>query len=194
MGTYQRLKSMWKKLGIKGEIRNYSSKPLWVLETGSGKTVAHLLPPMTKTPTNIDADAFKRVDGKPISGHKHWWKILDISTVEIFDSRNDLKVSVIKKIKIDESSDEFGKEPVIYDNSKNWGLPLKLVTDVKRNKKKRITKYYVTEVGWLTPDQALEMTCAGEIVNARPVFPSTGRPYIRTRRDRELFNNLEVKG
>lgn len=38
------------------------------------------------------------------------------------------------------------------------------------------------------------MTCSGEIDNARAVFPANGNAYIRTRRDRELFNNLEVKG
>ncbi len=26
------------------------------------------------------------------------------------------------------------------------------------------------------------------------VFPSSGRPYIRTRRDKQIFNNIEVMG
>jgi len=66
--TMQDLKRIWKKLGIKGQVKNYSSKPIWVIENDSGKPVAHLLPPMTKSPNGIDADGFRRVDGKPIQG------------------------------------------------------------------------------------------------------------------------------
>ena len=39
-------------------------------------------------------------------------------------------------------------------------------------------------------EQALKMTYRHEIDNARPVFPVSGRPYIRTRKDKEFFNNL----
>jgi hypothetical protein len=68
------------------------------------------------------------------------------------------------------------------------------VTEVKRDKKKRITAYYVTGAGWIDKHAALEMVCNGEIDNGRPVFPGSGDPYIRTRRDEELFNNLSVLG
>ena len=81
----QNLKRIWKKLGVKGQVKNYSSKPIWVLETDSGKSIAHLLPPMTKSPNGVDADAFRRVDDKPIQGHKSWWKFYGFSMVEVFD-------------------------------------------------------------------------------------------------------------
>ena len=71
---------------------------------------------------------------------------------------------------------------------------MQLVYDVRRNRRKRITKYHVTGIGWVDPSRALLMTCRGEIDNARPVFPNGSKAYIRTRRDRQLFNNLEVKG
>ncbi|MEW6058011.1 MAG: DUF3892 domain-containing protein [Bdellovibrionota bacterium] len=190
---YQGLKSIWKKLGLKGRVKNYSSKPIWVVETESGKAIAHLLPPMTKSPPNIDADGFRRVDGKPVQGHKLWWKIYDGSTLEVFDDGTDLKTSVIRKRAVDDT--EFdSKGVIIYDRSEKWAVSVKLVTDVRRNRKRRITKYYVTGDGWISPEQALSLVCQGEIDNARPVFPGTGKPYVRTRRDRELFNNLEVKG
>jgi hypothetical protein len=192
MDAYQTLKRLWKKLGIKGHIVNYFSKPLWVVEGNDGVVTAHILPPMTKSPQNIDVDGFRRVDGKPIDGHKNWWKIYDGSTMEIFDGGDGIKTSKSKRTPVTDS--EFTREKIIYDKSEKWPVPVKLIDDVRRNKKKRITKYHVTEVGWIKPEQALSMTCNGEIDNARPVFPSTGKPYIRTRRDREIFNNLEVKG
>lgn len=191
MNTYQTLKTLWKKLGIKGHIINYSSKPLWVIEGEHGKATAYLLPPMTRSPQDIDIDGFRRIDDKPIGGHISWWKIYD-STIEIFDEGDGIKTS--KTIRRSVTDKEFTSDKVIYKKSKEWAEPIKLIDDVQRNKKRRITKYHVTETGWIEPDIALRMTCSGEIANARPVFPASGKPYIRTRRDREIFNNLEVKG
>ena len=189
----QRLKRVWKKLGIKGQIKNYSSKSIWVLETDSGKPMAHLLQSFSKSPNKVDADAFRRVDDKPIQNHKSWWKFYDFSTVEIFDNGNDIKTSVVTMIAVEDQ--EFsGTNKTTSDQSNNWGDPLQLVDNVRRNKKKRITEYHVTGLGWVGKLKALTMTCHGEIDNARPVFPKDGSPYIRTNRDMEIFNNLNVKG
>ncbi len=84
MALYQELKKICKLLGLKGHVKNFSSKSIWVLETDSGSAIAHLLKPMFKSPPSVDADAYKREDGKPIEGHKSWWKIYD-SNAEIFD-------------------------------------------------------------------------------------------------------------
>jgi len=188
MGTYESLKKIWKKLGVKGQVKNFSSVELWVIEGRNGP-VARRLPPGYKTPPKVDTDAFKRVDSIPIEGHKNWWKIYDVSTAEIFDDKKSLRVSAITKLAVEER--HFGK-PTYRDES--WGSPIQLITNVKRNKKKRVTGYFVTRVGWVDVQQALKMTCHHEIDNARPVFPKQGDPYIRTRRDPELFNNISVKG
>lgn len=137
----------------------------------------------------MDTDAFKRVDGVAIEGHKNWWKFYDISTVEICDSKQSLRVSAITKTAVKE--DHFG-EPA-YQNE-IWGFPIQLITDVKRDRKRRVIDYYVTNVGWVGLAQALKMTCYHEIDNARPVFPKQGMPYIRTRRDANLFNNISMRG
>lgn len=190
MGFYGSLKATWKKLGIKGQVKNFSSKKLWVIENDSaGKPVARWLEPGFKTPIEIDVDAFKRADKGAIEGHKEWWKIYDFSTAEIFDKGNSLRVAAITKTAVSEN--HFG-EP-IYKNE-SWGLPIQLVLDVKRDKKKRIEAYQVSNVGWVDFETALKMTCYHEIDNARPVFPASDEPYIRTRRDKELFNNLSNKG
>ena len=68
---------------------------MWVLETDTipGKAVAHILSPGMKSPPQVDADAFRRVDDKPIEGHGSWWKFYDVSTAEIFDKGSDVEVS-----------------------------------------------------------------------------------------------------
>lgn len=88
------------------------------------------------------------------------------------------------------NENHFGKPQY---KPESWGTPIKLVIDVRREKK-RIVAYCVTNVGWIEFDQTLKMTCQHEIDNARPVFPVSGRPYIRTRKDKEFFNNLSGKG
>lgn len=61
---------------------------------------------MTNSPNGVDVDAFRRFDGKPIRGHKSWWKFYDFSTVEIFDKGDDLRTSVVSQTPVSEV--EFG--------------------------------------------------------------------------------------
>jgi hypothetical protein len=188
MGAYDSLKAIWKKLGVNGQIKNFSSTELWVLETDSG-IVAKRLPSGYKTPATVDVDAFKRVDGSAIEGHKNWWKIYDFSTVEIFGSNKSLAISAVTKTAVEE--DHFGRP--IYKNE-IWGSKIQLISDVRRDQKKRIVEYYVTSGGWIDSELAFRMTCNHEIDNARPVFPKSGEPYIRTRRDPQVFNNISSNG
>jgi hypothetical protein len=188
-GSYDSLKAVWKKLGFKGQVKNFSSKRLWVIENDAvGKPIARWLDPGFKTPINIDVDAFKRVDKKAIDGHKSWWKIYDFSTAEIFDKGASLRVSAITKTAVAEK--HFG-EPVY--KAESWGSPIQLVLDVKRDKKKNVLAFQLSIDDWVGFEETLKMTCHHKIDNARPVFPLAGRPYIRTRRDRELLNNLSAK-
>jgi hypothetical protein len=189
MALYKFLKSIWKKLGVKGQVKNFSSVELWTLDTESGLPVAHRLPPGYKSPISIDIDAFKRIDGLAIESHDNWWKFYDFSTPEIYDQGKSISVSTVSKTAVDES--HFGK--VTYLN-KVKGSRIQVVTDVKRDKNEKITAYFVTELGWVSLQKALELTCRHKIDNARPVFPKNGTPYIRTRRDPELYNNLSAKG
>jgi hypothetical protein len=190
MDIYDSLKAIWKKLGIKGQVKNFSSKKLWVLETDSGRPVARCLEPGFKTPNEVDVDAFKRVDTVAIERHKSWWKFYDFSTVEVSDKGESVRVSAISKTAVDEH--HFGENPVYKNES--WGSPIRVVLDVRRDRKNRIVAYRVSDMGWIDFNEALKMTCHHEIDNARPVFPASGRPYLRTRRDKELFNNLSTKG
>ena len=191
MNTYDSLKQLWKKFGIKGSVKNYSDINLWVLETDTtGTPIARILPPGYKTPMGIDCDAFKRKDGKAIQGHKSWWKFYDFSTVEVYSDRRGLRVSVISKAAVPEI--HFGKD-VKFINEK-WGQPLTLILDVKKGQAHRIESYYVSGHGWMDFEATLLMTCRHEIDNARPVFPSKGNPYIRSKRDKIVLNNFSKKG
>jgi hypothetical protein len=146
---------MWKKLGVNGQVLNYSTKTLWVLETDTGKARAYKLPGGYRTLPTIDFDAFKRVDGVSIEGHKNWWKFYDFSNVEIFDgNKNKLKISVISKAAVHE---EHFQELKYLDVV--TGRPLQVIVDVKRGKNKKIISYFVTELGWLDFDKTLELTC-----------------------------------
>ena len=189
MALYDSLKKIWKKLGLKGQVKNFSSVELWVVNTDKG-TVARKLRPGFRTPPKMDIDGFKRVDELPIAGHKNWWKIYDGSIAEISDGKNSLKISVIAMTKVNDM--EFGDQ--LKYNDEPWGEPIRLIEDVRRNGKKRVVAYQVTGLGWIKAKKALELVCYHEIDNARPVFPKDGAPYIRTRRDPKLFNNISVKG
>jgi hypothetical protein len=188
MALFDSLKKIWKKLGLKGQVKNFSTIELWVVNTESGTTARKLLPGF-RTPPKIDIDGFKRVDGVSISGHKGWWKIYDGSIAEISDGSKSLSISVIAKTAV--SEEEFGKPKYVNEP---WGEQIRLIEDVRRNKQKRIIAYRVTGLGWVNAEEALRLTCHHEIANARPVFPRVGTPYIRTRRDLKLFNNISVKG
>lgn len=191
MLNFQKLKKVWKKLSINGSVKNYSKVDLWVLETDtSGKPIARILSPGFKTPKGIDCDAFKRVDGKSIQGHKYWWKFYDFSTVEVFSNEKGLKVSVISKSAVPENHFNDMKPKYIQ---KRWGDPLTLILDVEKNKKGKIESFYISGYGWLKFDRAFEMVCHHKIDNARPVFPKNRKPYIRSKRDKSIINNFSKK-
>jgi len=190
VSLYSELKAIWKKLGIKGQVKNYSSVELWVVETDTqGKPIARILPPRHKTPKEVDVDGFKRVDGKAIQGHKNWWKFYDFSTVDISADKRGLKISVISMTAVKEG--HFGKVAYIYER---WGTPLVVIIDVKRDSNQKIISYYVSGHGWLDFETTFKMTCYHEIDNARPVFPKGGKPHIRSKRDKYLLNNFDKKG
>jgi len=190
VSLYSSLKAILKKLRINGQVKNYSDVELWVVENDtSGGPFARKLLPGYKTSPEIDVDGFKRVDGKPIQRHKAWWKFYDFSTVDVYSDKRGLRLSVIKKAPV--SEEEFGE--VRYLNEK-WGVLLTVIIDIKRDKKKKIIAYYVSGHGWLDFETTFSMTCHHEIDNARPVFPRNRTPYIRTKRDKSIINNFEIKG
>jgi hypothetical protein len=91
---------------------------------------------MSKTPADVDADGIRRVDDKPINGHKSWWKLYDYTTMEVFDDGAGLKISANRKTPVTDS--EFTGGKITYDRSSKWGVQIKLITDVSRNKKKMV--------------------------------------------------------
>ncbi|MEY4066387.1 MAG: hypothetical protein RIR26_2595 [Pseudomonadota bacterium] len=96
-------------------------------------------------------------------------------------------MSLASKIKNTTVNENHLGKPLYKPES--WCTPIKLFIDVRREKK-RIVAYCATNVGWIEFDKALKMTCQHEIDNARPVFPVSVRPYIRTWKDKEFQQSL----
>jgi hypothetical protein len=105
----------------KGQVKNHSSKTLWVVENDSGPAVAHKLAPKKKSPSGTDADGFKAVDGTPVDGHRSWVKIIDLSTADVADKSDGTLARGCYLCK-DVQENEFG--PVRYDSAEGWGEPL----------------------------------------------------------------------
>lgn len=68
----------------------------------------------------------------------------------------------------------------------------KTILRVKKGKKGTITHYDVEGLGWLSKSEALAFTRAGEI-DAVVATSKAGRPFLRTRPDVTVVNNLENK-
>lgn len=104
----------------KGQVKNQSSRPLWVVEDDSGSMVAHKLAPGYQSPSDIDADGFMAADGTPVNGHQTWIKIIDLATATVEDDGSQLKQGCLLCTNVD--MDEFGD--VSFDASVDWGDPL----------------------------------------------------------------------
>jgi hypothetical protein len=105
-----------------GRVKNYSSKTLWVVETDSGKAIAHRLAPNRQSPAGVDADGFKAVDGTPIDGHTSWIKVTDLSTADVEFKNGELDAGCWWPFCRKVEDDEFGV--VAYDYGQGWGEQL----------------------------------------------------------------------
>jgi hypothetical protein len=104
----------------KGQVKNRSDKVLWVVETDTGSAIAHKLAANRQSPSSIDADGFKAVDGTTIDGHTSWVKLTDISTADVSNSGQELNRGCIACISVDDN--EFGN--ITFSNTDGWGEPI----------------------------------------------------------------------
>lgn len=104
-----------------GQVKNYSSKTLWVVETDSGPAIAHKLAAGRQTLSSVDADGFKATDGTSIDGHTSWVKINEFSTADVANSGSQLTRGCILCYNVEDN--EFGN--VTYDNADHWGEPIR---------------------------------------------------------------------
>ena len=70
--------------------------------------------------------------------------------------------------------------------------PAKKITDVRRDRKNRISGYVVEELGLLSPLETVNGILSGEIDGV--IAERGGRTYVRTRPDQIFENNLKKKG
>lgn len=175
----QILKDCLQKLGIKGRVRNHSSKDLWVIESTTnhphGPPLAHILGARMKSPAEIDADGFKRFDGKVISNHKSWWKITNFSTADVFDSGEQLLTLVAYKAAVSEN--HFGTPA--YLKAKNWGEPINYILAIKRVQG-RTAGYYTSNMGFVDKKQGVQLALEGKIDLAVVVNAGKKSAYLRS--------------
>lgn len=186
----KKLEALLKRYKGNGQVRNFSSKTLWVIESDTndphGPAIAHKLLPSTKSPKKLDADGFKRVDGEPIDDHRAWWKIVGYAQADIFDRGRDLAINVLVKIKV--SDNKFGD--VEFDSKETWGVPIRQVTNIKRDSDGSTSSYFVEGLGWITKKRAWLMAAKGELDGVVLVLPKRGNPYLRTMPDKKSENNF----
>ena len=175
------------KLG-KGRVLNHSNKTLLVIENDSGKPIAHLLGPKRKTPSDIDADGFKRSDGATILGHKHWWKIVDISSADIWQIGSDFLIPVSLMLPV--SDGHFGKYKV--DNSDGWGEKMSYVTARVQNKRRKVTGYVAEGFGRISKAEAIRLANAGKLDNVVVATNSKGTVFLRTKKNMDSMDNLSA--
>lgn len=174
---------------VNGKVVNHSSKWLWIIETTTNDgrrnkpaAVAHKLGPNKKTPNNIDADGFKRADGKPIEGHNSWWKIRDFVTADVYDKGlDDLRIAVIYKAAVEE-----GKFGFPY-----WGVALKNVTSILKNKKGRTIGYLIDGKRRVSAIEAVKLARQGELDNV-VVVKTKAITYLRTKPYDKKWRSLVV--
>ena len=68
-------------------------------------------------------------------------------------------------------------------------LARKKISAVRKNKKGTITSYYVQDLWWLSKERAIRLTKAGKL-DAVIAHSRSGTPYLKTRPDRMVANNL----
>lgn len=119
--------------------------------------MAHKLKPNFRSRLSFDIDGFKRVDGKPIENHKFWWKISGYTTADIFDKGQGVGVDV--SIKFNVPDHQFGA--VKYDHSDDWGIPIRAISKVELDRTRKIKRYYVEDLGWISRHRAMKLTAQG---------------------------------
>ncbi|MGF1537105.1 MAG: hypothetical protein ACFB4J_11565 [Elainellaceae cyanobacterium] len=103
-----------------GQVKNHSSRDLWVVEDDTGSPIAHKLAPNRQSPEGTDADGFRAVDGTPVGGHPSWMKLVDLCTADVHDSGDELSYDALLCTGVDDHT--FGD--VQFDPSPGWGVPI----------------------------------------------------------------------
>jgi len=180
-----KLSSQKKRLKENGQILNHSTKVLLVIENDSGKPIAHLLGPKRKSPASVDADGFRRLDGKPILLHKGWWKVPDSFRADIFELGADFLMPVSVMVPVGDK--HFGEYQISED--KNWGEKLTYVTAAIKNKRRKTVAYVVEHKKQISVPEAIRLTQSGRLDNS-VVVKRGGKSFLRTKKNMRIDDNL----
>lgn len=180
-------KRVREKLG-KGRVLNHSDKTLLVIENDSGNPTAHLLGPKRKSPLGTDADGFKRSDGKTILGHGAWWKIVDISSADIWQIGSDFLIPVSLMLPVSDS--HFGKYEI--NNDAGWGEEMVYVTARVQNRRRKVIGYVAEGFGRISKAEAIRLANAGKLDNVVVARNNNGTVFLRTKKNMDSMDNLSA--
>ena len=168
-----------------GVVYNHSQKPLYIIETDTGPACVHILGPKMKTPVGLDADGLKRVDGKSILGHKNWWKIIPLVSVDLYQIRSNflLPVSWIRPV----SDQQFGPYKIIENG--NWGIEMAYVIGVTRDKNQKFVEYITDKYGVIDRDKGIALARQGNLDNVVTVN-LRGKTYLRAKPNLVVDDNI----
>ena len=172
----------------RGQIFNHASVDLLVIENGSGEypPIVHRLGPKRKSPDNLDADGFKRADGKSILKHKSWWKVPNFFAADIYQLGSDFLVPISVMIPVPDNW--FGAYKMAKE--KDWGTPLVYVTEILRDKYRKTTGYVIEGRDKIDLKEAIRRAEAGQLDNVVIVRHKNGNVFLRTKKNTIPSDNL----
>ena len=171
---------------FKGTVINHSDMELLVLETDSGTALVHRLGPKEKSPKGVDADGFKRRDGKPILGHKGWWKLPGISSTDIYQVGKDIIQPVSLLLPVSDS--HFGKYKI--EDALSWGIKVTYVQKILRGSDRKVVAYIIDGNLEISKQKAIEMAQEGLLENVIVVGTKNGGSFLRTKNNANSLKNL----
>ena len=170
-------------------VYNHSDTPLYIIEntTANGPWI-HVLPPRYKSPVDIDADGFKRTDGRAILGHRGWWKAYSYLRADVFQMGRNfvLPVSIMRPV----GDSHFGEYRCAADRG-TWGDKMTYVLGALRDQRGRIVGYRTGE-GTMTKAEGVAEALAGRLDNVAVVSPRGRRAFLRTLRNASKQDNFSA--
>jgi hypothetical protein len=137
-------------------------------------TIWAAIPRYAPTEDNNDVERYRKIVAKATGLDLKKKKIKDLTKAEL-----KLFVDAIERV---EGKFKSGKVTKFIAKKK--------ITSINKNKKGTIISYYVKGIGWISKEQAIELTSNGKI-DAVVSHSRAGNPYIKTRPDWSIENNLE---
>lgn len=173
--------------GLSQHLRDPEFAQQFILASlDEGLSLQNRLGPKSKSPTGVDADAFKRADGETVLLHSGWWKVPNHFTADIYQVGDDILIPVSVMVPVPDK--HFGNYDIRQEA--DWGDKLTYVTSILKDKRGRTIGYAVEGHGEITVAEAINLANQGKIDNVVVVKNRNSRVYLRTKKNTTSDDNL----